>query len=320
MGSKNPVASEKSFRFVASEITTKAKHWTQFKNRKLGSPEFEKAASELIARKVILPQIERVLIVPRNEQKDCPAFYFIFGYGDILVNDLYVLWNKETSEIQCLPFKINSTKKETLSTLETFKELNISKETGVPPWDDAGRRKIYQAHIEEIKLVLKKRKSFLRDKPLKIKTVRKLQDLEGFDLARLENSPSLKFASVVLSRFKNSSLILLHNVFDPRYKIKLEKSKVSLTHDPYTVAREFLKNIGIYSERRGGALERPGQLSQGEKNRLIEVLVSLCKQRGLFKPTRALVNEAHGMEGCEKPLTEYQIKDLIRKVKALVKI
>jgi hypothetical protein len=212
-----------------------------------------------------------------------------------------VLWNSKTESITYLPFKLIDDKNDTVSMLRVYRKLNVDKAVGVPPLDWEGREKIYYAGIEEIKATLKANIGFWTNEPFK---TNEKTNPKQFLIKSPTADSNIKYINVALAKFKDASLILLRDVFDPRYNIKSKRNKADvkpLEYDPYTAIRGFLKYIGIYAERRGGSLKRNGRILQFDRVAIIDRLIEECLKSGAKKPTPTQVKEAYAWRGCSKP-------------------
>jgi len=195
--------------------------------------------------------VEWVLVIPLKKYiSNCDNQYeLIFGIGqEISKRDLFLIWDSKQKKIFLLNLKYNEERRDIMSlhelhNLSTGYGLDMPK---IAPHD----KPISYASIENIKEYLE---LMLKDKN---KNIFKKLNHDKFLLKPTHLKTEFKYLNITINILKDASLIFLKNAYDPRHNTKQDDSKVSLGYDPYSIVRNFLRFVYMYTERRGGIAKR----------------------------------------------------------------
>lgn len=262
-------------------------------------------------------RLERVLVVPlevrksplktAGKRKQRGIFLLIFGYGDIIretispQSDFIVIWNENVG-FGFPPFYAPDLEKISESEKSYSNRENVVRKS-------EKKLKTYSIHnrpisfepIESIKLAIAHLGGMWKRIDTKnLNMELKNKHFKKYPLPKLlENNLAMPVTDI-LYWFKNSSFVLLRDVFNEKYQLKNY-----INPDPYSIVRSFLKFIGVYPPRQGGKNHRQ-RLSQEDEEAIITCLASK-------KPVKQVIVDAFNEQGLRSP-TDYQIsriKELI---------
>lgn len=275
-------------------------------------PNFNRLLKDVLGQDFLGRDIEWVLVIPlwKYINSSNSLYELIFGIGqEITKKDLFLIWDNKKGIISLLNLKHNERRRDVMSLHELH---NIANDYGldkpeVPPHE----KPIRYASIENIKEYIKLMEKDKEDSILK-------PTLDKFLLKPSNLRTELRYLNLTINILKDSSLILLKDVYDVRRNIKLERSKKSLGYDPYSIVRGFLRIITLYVETRGGSRKRPGRIPHDELKDVKQYLLNECKRIGTKEPTKKLVKEIFVRESGHIPsdvLTRKIKKDISVKLK-----
>jgi len=257
--------------------------------------------------------LERVLILPldyhRKRRKG--QFQLIFGYGEVIENkiDLFIIWDSENHKLEYLPFIVDKRRKRTFSKARTVEMImKAGKLTKADIFgDNIKKRPICYTNIEQIKSVIKASEGLWSKAPFTAVNRHHYfgppKKFKKLTIYPVSSNSNFKYISVFLRLFRDASLVMLRDVFDERYNLRLGNQKASLDYDPYSVVRIFLRFIGVYPVRQGGNQKRMRSTQEDS----IAIRNILRKECGNKKPSKKQIKEAFEEQCCPSP-TPHQIK------------
>lgn len=274
----------------------------------------------------------------RGGKSNRGVFILIFGYGEIIdskTRDLIVVWNERNRKFDCLPFvrRISAKPKREkeyeiseatvgkiiteLKTFETRVKSLLPNDRIIMPysvegikraivhggfWKDFSKnaidRDLREKYMKSSLLKAILMTSLSKDRSSFLALSKKKKSIIPLLPLRLQKE-KIFLVNDILNVFKNSSFLLLRDIFNEKYQFDS-----TLTPDPYSVIRSFLRLIGVYPKRQGGARVRQRLIKHDE-----EAILRYLPQKNV---TDVQIKEAFRNQECPDP-TSHQINSIRKK-------
>jgi len=304
-----------------------------FNKEQLGTDKSKSALDHLLSAGLISNHLERVLVLPIGQEPPYRHWQLIFGYGEQIQEniDIFILWNTHTDKGSYFPFDPESVQRETLSYISS--EINIQKEieseseeeldeetglwkkTKVIGHKKMARKRLQLVTVNDIKEAIIDTNPFFDSK--KNKPFPLIQGTTGFILTPQQLYHIRGLTSALLMKHKNAFFLLLRDVCKEDILFKSKKNKIKsktkntrngYREEPYSVVRDFLRQIGVLAERRHSAPKKWNGQSSIDKT--IKYL-----DNGNITPTpsniRAAIRKVIGIEIPKKAHIDSVEKDIL---------